>query len=498
MAVGVTSVLGRLRIARFFASQLRDVVLVAAICVIVVAVSRTGSFGALVDPVDGTYALILVTAGLGAGAALSALVIHRLTGDPRPAWISAALALYGLFILPLSSVTLTDPRNASGRVASLIMFVTALVILLLSIRPPARFGAWGGWIILLAGGAVGATVISLPSTPATLAFAQGRTTPLVALIGWTVVSLGFLIDGYRETNPRRARIGLGLLVMAVSLLYRETFGTATPTDIVYPALRLVGMAVVLGALLQVVQRSVSTLQSDYDQVQMRLAQAAELLESTTDLSAERDHELRNGLVALAGVVHVLSSSDGDEDGDRFRQLLLNELARLRKMLETPVADQIGPPEGDTDDADGDDEIEGHLVRPVLENVVGMRIHQDIDLQTDGDLFAATEPSVTEQIVTNLLVNCDRHAPGSPVVVHGHPGRESTVVIEVRDSGPGLPTGGEEAVFERGVRNEAAGGSGLGLHISKRMAEENGGSLQLRTVHDPVGCLAVLTLPSVPV
>ncbi|MDQ4115881.1 MAG: HAMP domain-containing histidine kinase [Actinomycetota bacterium] len=485
----MTSVLGRLRIARFFASQLRDVVLVAAVCMIVVAVTRTRSFGALVDPVDGTYALTLVTAGLGAGAALCALVTYRLTGDPRPAWISAALALYSVFILPLSSVTLTDPGNASGRLASLIMFVTALVILLLSIRPPARLGAWGGWFILFVGGAVGTVVATLPSTPATLAFAQGRTAPLVALVGWTAVSLAFLIDGYRETNARRARMGLGLLVVAVSLLYRETLAVEMPSDIAFPVLRAVGMAVVLVALLQVVQRSVSTLQSDYDQVQMRLAQAAELLESTTDLSAERDHELKNGLVALAGVVHVLSSSDGDEDGERFRQLLLNELARLRKMLETPVAEQL--------EAADADEIEGHFVRPVLENVVGMRVHQDIELQTEGELIAATEPSVTEQIVTNLLVNCDRHAPGAPVVVRGRPGRDRTVVIEVRDHGPGLPAGGEEAVFERGVRDDAAGGSGLGLHISKRIAEENGGTLRLRTVHDPVGCLAVLTLPSVP-
>ena len=70
-----------------------------------------------------------------------------------------------------------------------------------------------------------------------------------------------------------------------------------------------------------------------------------------------------------------------------------------------------------------------------------------------------------------------------------------MVVEVRDRGPGLPVGEEERVFERGVRDEDAGGSGLGLAISRRMAEECGGSLTLQTVQNPLGCLAVLTLPS---
>ncbi|WP_374203715.1 ATP-binding protein [Pseudonocardia sp. ICBG601] len=73
-------------------------------------------------------------------------------------------------------------------------------------------------------------------------------------------------------------------------------------------------------------------------------------------------------------------------------------------------------------------------------------------------------------------------------------RAGAGAVEVRDHGPGLPDGQEQLEIVRGRHDEAAGGSGLGLHISAQLAQEHGGNLVLRTVHAPRGCLAVLTLP----
>jgi two-component system OmpR family sensor kinase len=50
------------------------------------------------------------------------------------------------------------------------------------------------------------------------------------------------------------------------------------------------------------------------------------------------------------------------------------------------------------------------------------------------------------------------------------------------------------VLDRGVHDTAAGGSGLGLAISARLVAGEGGSLDLRTVDDPRGALATVTLP----
>ena len=51
------------------------------------------------------------------------------------------------------------------------------------------------------------------------------------------------------------------------------------------------------------------------------------------------------------------------------------------------------------------------------------------------------------------------------------------------------------MLQRGVHDPAAGGSGLGLHISARLINREGGELDLRTVTDPRGCLATVRLPA---
>ena len=98
------------------------------------------------------------------------------------------------------------------------------------------------------------------------------------------------------------------------------------------------------------------------------------------------------------------------------------------------------------------------------------------------------------MVTNLLANCDRHAPEAPVTVRGYRAGER-VVVEVRDEGPGLRAALGHDVLQRGVHDPAGGGSGLGLHISAQLLAREGGELDLRTVTDPRGCLATVSLPA---
>ncbi len=104
----------------------------------------------------------------------------------------------------------------------------------------------------------------------------------------------------------------------------------------------------------------------------------------------------------------------------------------------------------------------------------------------------------EQVVTNLISNALRHAPGSPVAltvdVDGAVAR-----LTVRDEGPGIPAGTEERIFERFERLESSadkGGLGLGLWLSRKLVEACGGRIRARA-DVPSGACFVVELPRSP-
>lgn len=103
----------------------------------------------------------------------------------------------------------------------------------------------------------------------------------------------------------------------------------------------------------------------------------------------------------------------------------------------------------------------------------------------------------EQVLTNLLSNAIKFGAGRPVELElaVEAGRAR---VEVRDHGPGIPPEVVERLFQRFERGEASrnyAGLGLGLFISRRLAEVMGGALQVRSAPG-AGSTFVLELPLV--
>jgi signal transduction histidine kinase len=102
----------------------------------------------------------------------------------------------------------------------------------------------------------------------------------------------------------------------------------------------------------------------------------------------------------------------------------------------------------------------------------------LTVDAEPDLSGEVDPQRLEQVLSNLLTNAARHAPGAPVAVVARRDGGS-VRLEVRDQGRGIPPELRERVFERYVGGKGQGGRGglgLGLYIVRAIVEAHGGDV----------------------
>ena len=103
----------------------------------------------------------------------------------------------------------------------------------------------------------------------------------------------------------------------------------------------------------------------------------------------------------------------------------------------------------------------------------------------------------ERVLVNLLDNAVKYTPpGSRIEIGAALGERDTIAIWVEDTGPGLPAGREEEIFkkfERGQKESATPGVGLGLAICRAIVEAHGGNIHAEKREDG-GARFVFSLP----
>ncbi|WP_223643206.1 PAS domain-containing sensor histidine kinase [Corallococcus sp. EGB] len=111
--------------------------------------------------------------------------------------------------------------------------------------------------------------------------------------------------------------------------------------------------------------------------------------------------------------------------------------------------------------------------PQLE-AAGCTLEQDIEPR----IVARLDTTRIEQVLTNLLLNALKYAPGKPLHVKVER-RQDQVHFSLRDEGPGIPPEHHERIFvrfERATSANEASGLGLGLYIAKQLIQAHGGTL----------------------
>ena len=202
------------------------------------------------------------------------------------------------------------------------------------------------------------------------------------------------------------------------------------------------------------------------------------------------HEMNNSLAPIRSLAASLESlleraprpADWEEDVRKGMAVIGARAAALSRFMDA-YARLARLPEPRLEPLDL-----GTLVR----RVVGLETRMPVGLQPGPDMMVSADGDQIEQLLINLVRNAVDAAleTGGGVTV-GWARNHSHVELFVQDEGPGLPATGNLFVPFFTTKQ---GGSGIGLVLSRQIAEAHGGSLVLKNRRTGRGCEAHLHLP----
>lgn len=140
-----------------------------------------------------------------------------------------------------------------------------------------------------------------------------------------------------------------------------------------------------------------------------------------------------------------------------------------------------------------------LVTAAVERLRPQFAHKGQTVTTDvpAELLVLADADQLQRALGNLLHNAIKFTPTGGAIGVRVFAREDEIVIEVSDTGPGLPSEDLPRVFERffrGNRARGGGGTGLGLAIAKHVVEAHGGRIEAENApHPKHGAVFRLTL-----
>ncbi|MEX0755245.1 MAG: HAMP domain-containing sensor histidine kinase [Actinomycetota bacterium] len=213
------------------------------------------------------------------------------------------------------------------------------------------------------------------------------------------------------------------------------------------------------------------------------------------------HEVRNPIASIRGLASTgaqLYDKLSDAERLEFFELIDHEARRLGRMAEE-ISTAMKLDAGVLTSEPRDEPL-AEVVREGAE-AIGHGGHP-VSLELDEGIRGTVDRGRLHELVGHLVENAVKFSPPvGPIEVRLR-AEDGTALIEVLDSGPGIPPERREEAFGRFVRFRPRGyedvpGAGLGLHISRGIAAAHGGTISVED-RPSGGTMLRVTLPLVTV
>lgn len=213
--------------------------------------------------------------------------------------------------------------------------------------------------------------------------------------------------------------------------------------------------------------------------------------------ADAAHELRTPITALSLQAENLDQIGLPSDSRERLAALKKGMSRTKHLLDQLLTlaryDVSHPQENIITDLT-------HCAKNVIADLLPEAASRGIDLGFDviESVSVRGEPVMLAAVIRNLANNSLQATPRGGRIDIEIRGAGIKAVIEIRDTGPGVPPSDLDRIFEpffRGSR-PATDGTGLGLSIVKRIVDQLGGSITLKNIagNGHTGLCAVVRVP----
>ncbi|XXB07274.1 sensor histidine kinase [Rhizobium sp. YTUHZ045] len=236
------------------------------------------------------------------------------------------------------------------------------------------------------------------------------------------------------------------------------------------------------------------------------------IDAIESFAADVSHELKNPLTSLRSAVETLPLAKSEDSKKRLLDVIQHDVRRLDRLIsDISDASRLDAELARVDAASIDMEVLLRDLIDVSRQIRGSKKQVQIDYVVERKPNIKTRFVVNGhdlrigQIVTNLIENARSFVPekDGKIIVRLMRTR-SRCVTTIEDNGPGIQAENIDRIFERFYtdRPESEGfgqNSGLGLSISRQIAEAHGGSLRAENITDAetgqvLGARFILALP----
>lgn len=212
----------------------------------------------------------------------------------------------------------------------------------------------------------------------------------------------------------------------------------------------------------------------------------------TAFLANMSHEIRTPLASIMGFAELIKEQNpSEEDKDRFLQMIIKNGASLSRIIDDIL--DLSKVESGHLEVENSEMAFDHLLYEVIsifrEKCNAKNISLSLNLDGHIPTRIKSDSTRVRQILVNLIGNAVKFTKdgGVEIDVQGQtlPGGRFQYQIFVRDTGIGLTACQSEKLFRPFTQADNSttrkyGGTGLGLTLSKRLAQALGGDIQLLT------------------